>query len=243
MWTTCGRRPRSLRRQADRAGDAGAAEAAVAVRVLREVLLVVRLGVVERPRRRELGRDLAVAGAAQLGLIGGARALHLGALLLARPVDRRAVLRADVVALAEALRRVVSLPEAAQDLAQAHLRRVEDDEDGLRVVRPAGADLLVGRIRRLAARVADRRGVDAGRLPEDPLRAPEAAEPELDLLEAVGERRVERRAEDVVGEAGDDRLLAAAQRRVGGQELGGLADEEAHTSRVAAPGCAARVRR
>ena len=36
----------------DRAGDAGAAEPAVAVRVLREVLLVVRLRVVERARPR-----------------------------------------------------------------------------------------------------------------------------------------------------------------------------------------------
>src|SRR4051794_4729636 len=81
----------------DRAGNAGTAEAAVAVRVRREVLLVVRLGGVERPRRCELGRDLPVARASQLRLVGRAGALDLGALLLARPVDRRAVLRADVV--------------------------------------------------------------------------------------------------------------------------------------------------
>ena len=43
----------------------------------------------------------------------------------------------------------------------------------------ARADLLVGRVRREAARVADGRRVDARlRLPEDPLRAPEAAEAE-----------------------------------------------------------------
>ena len=42
----------------DRAGDARAAEAAVAVRVPREVLLVVGLGVVERACRDDLGRDL-----------------------------------------------------------------------------------------------------------------------------------------------------------------------------------------
>ena len=46
---------------ADRAGDAGAAEPAVAVRVLGQVLLVVVLGVVERPGLGDLGRDLAVA--------------------------------------------------------------------------------------------------------------------------------------------------------------------------------------
>ena len=60
---------------ADRAADAGAAEAAVAVRVLREVLLVVVLGVVELRRRHDLGRDRAVAGRGQLLLKRVARAL------------------------------------------------------------------------------------------------------------------------------------------------------------------------
>ena len=40
--------------EADRAAHARAAEPAVAVRVLREVLLVVVLGVVERPARRRI---------------------------------------------------------------------------------------------------------------------------------------------------------------------------------------------
>src|SRR5438132_12251408 len=88
----------------DRAGDAGTAEPAVAVRVLREVLLVVRLGVVERPGRRDLGRDLAVAGALQLCLEHVARRLGGRALRVVGRVDRGAVLRAGVVALAHPLR-------------------------------------------------------------------------------------------------------------------------------------------
>ena len=48
--------------QAYRAAHAGAAEAAVAARVLRQVLLVVVLGIVERVRLGDLRRDLAVAG-------------------------------------------------------------------------------------------------------------------------------------------------------------------------------------
>src|SRR5215207_6740500 len=62
---------------ARRAADAGAADAAVAVRVLRQVLLVVVLGEVEGPGRLDLGRDLArVARLVQrllvleLGLLG-----------------------------------------------------------------------------------------------------------------------------------------------------------------------------
>src|SRR5947207_172014 len=57
------------RLQPDRAGDTRAAEPAIAVRVLREVLLVVRLRVVERPRLGELRRDLAVARARELGAV------------------------------------------------------------------------------------------------------------------------------------------------------------------------------
>src|SRR5207247_1405173 len=97
----------------DGAGDAGAAESAVAHRVLREVLLVVRLGVVERAGRRDLGRDLAVACGRELLLERGASRLGDRALLVALRVDRRAVLRADVVPLPHPLRGAVVLPEEA----------------------------------------------------------------------------------------------------------------------------------
>src|SRR5215210_3393434 len=66
----------------DRAGDAGAAEPAVAVRVLREVLLVVRLRVVERPGGRDLRRDLAEPGGVERRLVALARGLHGGALVV-----------------------------------------------------------------------------------------------------------------------------------------------------------------
>ena len=52
----------------NRAGHARAAETAVAVRVLGQVLLVVVLGVVELGRRDDLRRDRAVAGLRQLRL-------------------------------------------------------------------------------------------------------------------------------------------------------------------------------
>ena len=63
-----------LDRDADRAGHARAAQTAVAVRVLRQVLLVVRLGVVELGRRQNLGRDRAVPGSGQCLLERVARA-------------------------------------------------------------------------------------------------------------------------------------------------------------------------
>src|SRR5215218_697480 len=90
------------------ARDARAAEPAIAVRVLLEVLLVVRLGVVERPGLGELRRDLAVAAGGEPRLVRRARFLGRAPLLLARPVDGGAVLRAGIVALAHPLRRIVA---------------------------------------------------------------------------------------------------------------------------------------
>ena len=72
---------------------------------------------------------VAVAGGAQHLLVGGERGF-CGCLLLTSFVaeDRDAVLRAEVVALAHALRRVVALPEELQHLLRSWWRGVESDE-------------------------------------------------------------------------------------------------------------------
>src|SRR5215218_6017265 len=216
----------SPRAQTDRAGDAGAAEPAVAVRVLVEVLLVVRLGVVERSRGGDLGRDLAQPGVVERRLVAVARSLDHGALLFERVVDRGAVLGPEVVALAHALRRVVALPERAQDLLERDLRRVEHDEHGLGVAGRAAADLLVRRVRRVAARVAGGGRVDAVELPAQPLGAPEAAEPDDELLHLLGKRGLERGPEHVVALGDGDRSVPSRQRPVGLDHLGLLTEQE-----------------
>src|SRR5262249_46202196 len=137
------------------AGDAGPAESAIAVRVLRQILLVVGLRVVERPRLGDLRRDLAVTGARELRLEELTRCLGRRPLRVPRRVDRRAVLRADVVALAHALRRMVVLPEEPKDLLVARLRGIEHDEYRLGMAGAARADLVVGGVLGVAARVAD----------------------------------------------------------------------------------------
>src|SRR5262249_43016445 len=93
---------------------------------------------------------------------------------------------------------------------------VEDDEDDLVMAGLGAADLLVARVRREAAGIADRRRVDAGQLPELALGAPEAAEPEHRPLEPLGERRLEPRAIDEMlrrhrhlARAAGQRVLAA----------------------------------
>src|SRR5262249_14811551 len=196
------------------AGPARPAQPVVSAGILRQVLLVIVLRVVEGGGRADLGRDRAVAGPGEGLLVGVPR--RLGSLLMAVAVgvDRRAVLGPDVVALAHALGRIVRLPEDPEQLLVAHGTGIEDDQHHLGVSGPAAAHLLVRRVRREAARVAGGRRVDALRLPELPLRAPEAAEAEDGLLEALGERRLQRVAADEMAVGHRDRL-GPAGRRVG----------------------------
>src|SRR5689334_10553032 len=77
----------SLDLDANRAAHAGAAEAAVAVRILRQVLLVIVLGVVELGRGTDLGRNRAVAGFGDRPLIVVARPFGGFFLLLVEIVD------------------------------------------------------------------------------------------------------------------------------------------------------------
>src|SRR6478672_6893256 len=191
-----------LAHDADRAGHPVRAVVAVAAGVLVEVLLVVGLCVVERPglrRRPQLGGDVAVAVLAQDALEGLAGAARRGLLVRGGPVDRRAVLRADVVALAVALRRVVVLPERRHQQLGADRGRVERHQDRLGVPGPARAHLFVCRVRGEAAHVARRRGHHAGELPEDALGAPEAAHRHVEHLRALGPGALQGGAEDLVG--------------------------------------------
>src|SRR5688572_8754410 len=95
------------RRHRHRAAHAGAAEAAVTIWILCQILLVIVLGVVEGRRVENLGRNLAVTGLREALLERRARRFR-GAPLLGRgDIDAGAVLRADIVALAHALGRIV----------------------------------------------------------------------------------------------------------------------------------------
>ena len=94
--------------------------------------------------------------------------------------DPGAVLSADVAALPVDAERV---DRQEVELQQARGRQplfVEHDPHGLRVVGPRAADLLVGRVRRLAVGVADRGFRHAVELIEKLLRSPEAAAGQVD---------------------------------------------------------------
>src|SRR5258706_13812833 len=124
----------------DGTGDARTTEAAIARRVLAEVLLVIVLGVVELRRRADFGGDGAKAFLVERLLerfLGSLRRLEL---LIAVGIDGRAVLRAGIVALAHALRRVVAFPENLEQLVVAHDFRIEYHYHDFSMVRHAAAD-------------------------------------------------------------------------------------------------------
>src|SRR5688572_26071945 len=97
---------------------AGSADPAVAVGILGQVLLMVVLGVIEFAGLSELGRDFSVTGFGEHLLVSGARNFGCAALLVSVPVDGGSILRAGVVALAHALRRVVVFPEDLEQLRE-----------------------------------------------------------------------------------------------------------------------------
>src|SRR5215217_5031767 len=212
----------------DRTAHAGPAETAISVRNLVEVLLVVALGVVERAGGRDLRGNRIIAGTPQGLLVSVAGLLGGPALLVVGVVDRRAVLRAYVVALAHSLCRVVGLPEHREQVSVGDLLGVKGDEHGLGVPGTAAANLLVGRVRCEASRIADRRRVNAVDLPELTLGTPEAAEAKHRGAYTVGEWRPEGRAEHCVPLRDAERRPLPTGKRLGGRDHLGLVATKEH---------------
>ena len=106
--------------------------------------------------------------------------------------------------------------------------RVEDDADGLGVAGAAGAHLVVRRVLREPAGVADGRGVDALGLPELALGAPEAAQAEDRDLVPGGPRAGHRRAQHGVGLVGPEQRVLVVGEGLRGGGHARLAAEQAH---------------
>src|SRR5262249_53816412 len=146
---------------------------AVRQAALFQVLLVVVLGPVESRGRLDRGDDRAAVLSA---LFESVFRFSRGSLLLGRvKEDDRTVLLADVGALAVPRRGIVVLPEDLEKLLVRDLRGVVVHLDRLGVARRSGADVLVGRVLRPPALVADRGCENPLDLPEGRLDAPEAS--------------------------------------------------------------------
>src|SRR6266566_7863851 len=144
---------------------------AAGVAMLFEVTLVVLLGPVERGRGGDLRDDLP-----PVRLLLGITRCDRGFLLASvMAEDRRAVLAAEIQALAVAGGRIVDPPEHLQQLRVADLGRVEPHLDRLRVAGAAPADPPVARVRHMPAGVADGGLQHPVDLAEGRLDAPEAS--------------------------------------------------------------------
>src|SRR6185437_1172313 len=141
--------------------------AAVAVRIPLEVVLMLGLGLPERPRRRHLGHDLPRPQAGSVDV--GDRLLGDPALLLIEVEDSRAIARPRVVALPVERRRVVDPKEELEQTPVGGQLGIEDDLDrlGMRAV------VAVGRVWNLAACVPHPRREHARLLSEEILHPPE----------------------------------------------------------------------
>ena len=153
------RRLRLTRRVTSGSGVRGAAGqlpvrpyevARVARGIALQVVLVLGLGLPERAGRGELGHDLAWPQAG--GVDVGDRVLGDPALVVVGVEDRRAIARADVVALTVPRARIVDLEEELEQIAERLLLRVEGDLDRLGV----SPMVAVGRVGDVTAGVADR---------------------------------------------------------------------------------------
>src|SRR5215218_4614731 len=121
----------------------------------------------------------------------------------------------------------MSLPEHREQVPVRDLLRIEDDEHGLGVPGTAAANLLVGRVRREAARVADHRRVNAADPPELTLGPPEAAETKDRGARTLGKGWLKGGAEHgVLLRNGERRLLPSGKGLGGHDHLGLVATKE-----------------
>ena len=104
--------------------------------------------------------------------------------------DRGTILRADIVALAVELRRIVSGEEDVEYLLIAYRVRIEGETDGLGMAGAAAADLLVSRVRNRPADIAALDFRHSDHVGEHRLGAPEAPTRQSRLLFAHVTSRV-----------------------------------------------------
>src|SRR5215467_15346911 len=167
------------------------------VAMLFEVALVVVLGPVERRRGGDLRDDLPLARLL-LGIARCDRGFLLASVMVE---DRRAVLAAEIKALAVAGGRIVDPPEHLKQLRVADLGRVEPHLDRLGVAGATPADPSVAGVRDMAAGVADSGLQHSVDLAEGCLHTPEASCGECRALGSVRSVPLERRSESRAGVA------------------------------------------
>src|SRR5262249_52846031 len=138
-----------------------------------EIVLVIVLGFVEDGSGLDFGDDGRTPDS--FGVQLADHFLRSGALRLIEEEDGGTVLRADVVPLAIESCGVMNGEEDFEDFAIRGDVGIEDDADGFGVFGSAGADLLVGGIRKAPPDISGLDAFDALHLLVNTFEAPEAA--------------------------------------------------------------------
>ncbi len=113
----------------------------------------------------------------------------------------------------------MGFPECFQQCVKRDPGRVKHHQHNFRVPGLPGAYFLIGGVGRIAARIANGSDMHAVQLPELALSAPEAAKPELHLLQALRIWTLECCTVHKVGVSGGKLKITARQRCVRGNHL------------------------
>jgi len=141
--------------QATRTRYSSASKAAVAMRVLVQVLLMIVFCIIEFRSRFYLGSDWSKSPCCQLFLVEITGSLGQALLLDGVGVDAGPILRSSIVALLHALSWVVALPEQREQVSVGDLCWTVDHPDDLCMAGRSTAHLMVRRVLGVTSRVAD----------------------------------------------------------------------------------------
>ena len=177
-----------------------------------QILLMIVFRIIERLCRGDLGGDSArVVGLLHCRLETREAGFRGFALFRRQRINSGTILRAAVVTLLHALRRVVIFPEDLKQLLIADNLRIVDHAHGLSMARLAAANFTIGGVWRVAAGVTCGGAINAGQLPEQAFDAPETAHGEQSDFHSGGDVG-HRMAIDGVERSHRHRRIASRQR-------------------------------
>ena len=156
----------------DRATNPGTTDPTIAIGIFCEVLLMIFLCKIKRNPGSHFGRDRAKPTFSKPRTVVIQYTLSMGNVRIVIKVKRRSVLRADIVSLTHALRRVVLFTKDGKEPFERCLAGIVDHFNDFGVTRLPAANFMIRRIGCCSTRVTNRCSPYSGLLPKEPLGSP-----------------------------------------------------------------------